>query len=149
MQMQSKGTSLIVESPTAFAQRAGKALSQGSSTGHKKRLGQFLTPSIVANFMASLTSIPLSSCVRIVDPGAGAGILGIALAERLAESGENLQYIEIDAFENDHRFLPVLKDSLSNLSLWLEQKGITLISRIHSSDFVLSNACALGDQLKF
>src|ERR1035437_9455051 len=147
--MHSEEMSLIVESPTAFAQKAGKALSLVSSAGHKKRLGQFLTPSIVANFMASLASPPLSSRVRIVDPGAGAGILGIALAEKLAESGELIRSIEIDAFENDHRFLPVLKDSLSNLSSWLERKGITLISRIHSSDFVLSNACALGDQLKF
>lgn len=54
---------------------------------NKKRLGQFFTGAQVADYMASLVSIPKLKEVRILDAGAGAGILTVACVLRCIEFG--------------------------------------------------------------
>jgi adenine-specific DNA-methyltransferase len=56
------------------------------SKAERKSLGQFFTSKSAARFMASLFTIPCQSAIRILDPGAGSGVLSAALIERL-ESG--------------------------------------------------------------
>jgi adenine-specific DNA-methyltransferase len=51
----------------------------GTSKSHKKQWGQFFTPYRVAQFMSRLPAQDVNDRdVRILDPGAGTGILGIA-----------------------------------------------------------------------
>lgn len=52
----------------------------------RREIGQFFTPPSVAAFMASMLD-PRIGPVRILDPGAGTGILGIAAAEHLLKRG--------------------------------------------------------------
>lgn len=49
----------------------------------RKRIGQFFTSKETAIYMASLFSIPNQSEISILDPGAGSGILSVALIEQL------------------------------------------------------------------
>ena len=50
----------------------------------RKKYGQFFTSKETASFMASLFAIPQGRhCISILDPGAGSGILSVALLERL------------------------------------------------------------------
>ncbi|MDR1486412.1 MAG: N-6 DNA methylase [Deltaproteobacteria bacterium] len=51
----------------------------------RKSLGQFFTSKETARFMASLFNIPSQSIIRILDPGAGSGILSAALIERMEQ----------------------------------------------------------------
>ena len=50
---------------------------------HKKAWGQFFTSPSIAAFMASLLRPPTRSEVRLLDPGAGTGVLGLSAAEAL------------------------------------------------------------------
>src|SRR5437867_3097723 len=67
-------------------QRASQTIPQGT----KSELGQYMTPSQIADFMASLFSTDKVTDIRLLDAGAGIGSLSIAFFERLiAESKIN------------------------------------------------------------
>jgi adenine-specific DNA-methyltransferase len=70
---------------TTTHESAGLAEEYRSNTdeSHKKEWGQFFTSVPVARFMASMFDPPTGHSVRVLDPGAGTGVLGLALAERL------------------------------------------------------------------
>ena len=56
----------------------------------KQELGQYFTPGHIADFMASLFPKNDGGDIRILDPGAGIGILSCALAERIAAEKWNV-----------------------------------------------------------
>ena len=65
----------------------------------RKKYGQFFTSKETARFMAGLYTISESlPKVRILDAGAGSGILSCALLERL-EWITSIQTIELEAIE--------------------------------------------------
>ncbi len=77
-----------------------------------KKYGQFFTSKKTARFMAGLYTIPASlSKVRILDAGAGPGILLCALLERL-ERITSIQMLELTCYENDDNILAVLRKNL-------------------------------------
>lgn len=78
----------------------------------RKKYGQFFTNKGTAQFMAGLYTIPENlSKVRILDAGAGSGILSCALLERL-EQINSIQIIELTCYENDKNILELLKENL-------------------------------------
>ncbi|MCM1144963.1 MAG: Eco57I restriction-modification methylase domain-containing protein, partial [Lachnoclostridium sp.] len=78
----------------------------------RKKYGQFFTSKETARFMAGLYTIPGSlSKIRILDAGAGSGILSCALLERL-EQMDSIQTVELTCYENDGNILGLLKENL-------------------------------------
>lgn len=78
----------------------------------RKKYGQFFTSKETACFMAGLYIIPENLFrVRILDAGAGSGILSCALLERL-EKVYSIQTIELTCYENDDKILGLLKENL-------------------------------------
>ena len=75
----------------------------------KSQLGQFMTPPSVADFMASLFSLPKSGAIRLLDAGAGQGALTTAFIERLPGD----RRISATAFEFDEEILPTLHANLA------------------------------------
>ena len=63
-------------------------------------LGQFLTPTPVAEFMASMFE-PLPSVVRLLDAGAGDGALTSAFVSRFFEKRHSVRAIEATPYELD------------------------------------------------
>ena len=100
----------------------------------------------VADFMAGLC-IGKAKKIRILDPGAGTGILACALCERLACGSHKLSQIVLEAYEVDHRLLPALEKSLDFLKRCLEQDGISLTFGIRKDDFIMRHAEALDNSL--
>jgi len=80
------------------------------SNQHKKSLGQFFTPARVAQFMASFVSPPKGKKVRILDSGAGIGILTAATVERCIELG--CEDIHAVLYELDQEVVPYLIESM-------------------------------------
>jgi adenine-specific DNA-methyltransferase len=80
-------------------------MSNVAAQGNKKRtskqieLAQFFTPQSIATYMASLFDNATGKDVRILDPGAGEGILGIAVADRLKPQAASTAatFVELDA----------------------------------------------------
>lgn len=75
----------------------------------KSQLGQFMTPSSVAEFMASLFELPVRSAIRLLDAGAGQGALTAAFVEWARGNSR----ISATAFEFDEAILPDLRATLA------------------------------------
>lgn len=131
--------------PTSYTDRVGQEYLRQASTEDRRLRGQFFTPVEVADFMAQLYPVAEARQLRILDPGAGAGVLGCALCEHVAASGK-VREIILDAYESDVDLADCLEKSLSYLKNWLRQKSVTLNFRIIREDFVLTNAEALAEK---
>ena len=78
----------------------------------RKKYGQFFTSELSAIYMASMFKINLEAdCIRLLDAGAGSGILSVALIERIRNMGYQGEII-LTCFENDHKIIPLLAENL-------------------------------------
>ncbi|MDU6959533.1 MAG: rRNA adenine N-6-methyltransferase family protein, partial [Veillonella dispar] len=100
----------------------------------RKKYGQFFTSIETAVFMASLFDIPENkSTLRILDTGAGTGILSAALIQRL-EGISSLQKIYLVCYENDHQVLEVLRRNLD----WIKtHSNIQIDYEIRNDNYIL------------
>ena len=109
---------LAVPDSDAIRRKVNAAL----EPGRKSALGQFMTPSVIAQFMANLfheTTRPST----VLDAGAGIGSLTIAAVPRLGN------VTSVDAWELD----PVMREHLEeNLNL------LGVPYRVHAEDFIRS-----------
>lgn len=78
----------------------------------RKKYGQFFTSMETARFMASLYESPAGkSCIKVLDAGAGSGILSCAFIEWI-EKFDNITEIKLICYENDENVLRLLKENL-------------------------------------
>lgn len=75
-------------------------------------LGQFFTPAAAAQLIASMPRIPESETLRILDPGAGSGVLSAALIGRILDERPDVS-VELVAVERDPAVIPHLKATLA------------------------------------
>lgn len=132
------------ELPSKFADRLGIYYTQQVTTKHKKDNGQFFTPTEIARLMASycdLTKLTL----RILDPGCGTAILTCALIEHLVETRNDIELIDLVAYETDPELISFSQKTLTYLKKWLSEKGIRFQYLLHIHDFILDNAKALKE----
>ena len=81
----------------------------------RKKYGQFFTPQKTAVFMASLFSKDFNKPeLRLLDAGAGTGLLTVALVEKLRKDGYQGNIIAV-CYENDMNVLPTLYKNLEKL----------------------------------
>ncbi|MCK6580505.1 MAG: Eco57I restriction-modification methylase domain-containing protein [Anaerolineae bacterium] len=122
------------ELPAAYAHRIAQWYL--SWTRSNKTLGQYFTPLATARFMAE--NLPLSgNPMRLLDPGAGLGILACAVCESSTSD------IELEAFELDDELADYLNGCLSYAQQWMSKRGYSLAYTILREDFVLTYADAL------
>jgi adenine-specific DNA-methyltransferase len=88
----------------------------------RSALGQFMTPTSVADFMAGLFPSIKKSNVRLLDAGAGIGSLTAAFLERQGHGNFGSGQVELTAYEID----PVLRERLADtLSHYAESLPVT------------------------
>lgn len=80
---------------------------QGVDFQRRSELGQFMTPSQIAHFMASLFDRSRFGDIRLLDPGAGLGALSTAFLD-VCFLSDKMHRAEVVAYEID----PFLKDRL-------------------------------------
>ena len=127
------------ETPTLspFAQ----ALHENLDKQHE--LGQFLTPSPVAEFMASLFEIYRNE-VNLLDAGAGAGALSAALVGRLCREPRKPKRISVTAYEIDGAQIESLRDTLDNCRRECERAGISFSATVLNEDFITAEGIQRG-----
>ncbi|ERT60383.1 Eco57I restriction-modification methylase [Prevotella sp. BV3P1] len=87
----------------------------GNSKADRKKYGQFFTPGTTAKFMASMFDIDMDRrSLKVLDAGAGSGILSVALISRMRESGYNGN-IHLVCYENDVKVLGLLEENLASI----------------------------------
>lgn len=109
------------------------------SIDQRKEKGQFFTNKKVAAFMASLVDID-SNELKVLDPGAGTGILSAAICDRVIKESKNKLKLTIDCYELDSYVIPYLKQVLSTCKDSLQEFGHEMDFNIYEYNFVLENA---------
>jgi len=132
---------------TDYAELLAKAAIQNSDLDERKRRGQFFTSKRISIFMAEMFDIRKVS-FRVLDPGAGIGILSAAFCECLLNL-EKPHDIFIDAYETDIKLIPYLNKVLRKCKLTLAARGHTLIYSIINKDFILENPNYLNKKTLF
>src|SRR3972149_524036 len=125
------------EGLASYAQRLSDLYSITYSSEIRKCRGQFFTPEKISKFMVSLLEFS-NTTIRLLDPGAGIGILSAAFCERLLNDGK-IEKLTIDAYEDDQNILPFLKMVLESCKLELEKNGLDVEYNIYETDFILQN----------
>ncbi|MCU7850228.1 MAG: Eco57I restriction-modification methylase domain-containing protein [Candidatus Thiodiazotropha sp. (ex Lucinoma kastoroae)] len=102
----------------------------------RKTLGQFFTGSIVSDYMASLINKPKSKTVRILDAGAGTGILTASTALRCLDFG--CKTVHAVLYELDSEAVPNLEQTLKIVQNTFSQQRGTFTFEIRCEDFILA-----------
>lgn len=134
------------ERPTEYADRVGAWYVAQRDDAQRKEMGLYLTPVIVADFMAKMLG-EMTGEVRLLDPASGAGILLCASVEHLAREVNPPVAIDLTAYELDEGLIEPLRAVLRHLKAWASKRGIEIKTHIRHEDFILSKAGALrGDE---
>lgn len=110
----------------------------------RKKYGQFFTSKETAAFMAGLFDMPEGKeNVSILDPGAGSGILSIALIERLQRC-RSLRAIRLVCYENDASIIDLLR---KNLEYAAQHSTANLVFEIRAENYILSQELEYNNML--
>lgn len=112
----------------------------------REELGQFFTPSPVAEMMASLFETK-SERVSILDAGAGIGTLFSAGVAKFINRENPPKEINVTAYEVDRLLLEYLADTLLLCEKACDQKGIKFSGTLREADFIKDAADALNGDL--
>lgn len=112
-----------------------KSFNKMTNRTARSKIGQFLTPAVIAQFMSSmLESTPQQ--VRILDPGAGVGVLFTACVETLISQANRPLSIKVVAYETDDTILPHLKETMKRCQSLCTSSGVLFQGIVRSEDFI-------------
>jgi len=115
-----------------------KRLSGSTQHDRKSEFGQFLTPSRVAEYMTGLFSSLRRMTVRLLDPGAGTGMLTCAFLQRAL--ADRVASLEASCFEIDDLILPRLVQNLHQSDALYFGAGIPLQIDTNAREFIKAAA---------
>jgi adenine-specific DNA-methyltransferase len=103
--------------------------------GQRAKLGQFLTPAGLAEFMASLFR-RFPSTTRVLDAGAGVGALLAATVAEACHRSSAPTRIEACTFEIEPLLVSYLRRTCRNCRSSCEQAGVSFDARVVQEDFI-------------
>jgi adenine-specific DNA-methyltransferase len=112
------------------------AFLRSKSLESRKTLGQFFTGSAVSDYMASLVVKPKSKTIRILDAGAGTGMLTASTA--LHCLGMGCKNVHAVLYELDYEAVASLKQTLNIIQRKFSKQLATFTYEICCQDFVLA-----------
>ena len=134
-------TRRLIKIPSKYAEELGNDFIISKEKKVIASLGQYFTPQIIAELIAkNFSEVKPANELKILDSGAGSGILSCTLCEQITNWQHKPKHIELTAYEIDNALVPLLKKSFSSLKHWLADKSISLSFSINDKDFVLENA---------
>lgn len=128
----------VNETLSDYAIRLANLYSEFCEVGIRKTKGQIFTPKQISMFMANMVKT-WPNTIRLMDPGAGTGILAAAFCDHVLGSDKKTTLI-IDAYENDPTLLPLLNATLRVCKSELAKSGHSMEYNIYGQDFILHNA---------
>lgn len=123
-----------------------KIINGNTSRTSRSEIGQFFTPATIARFMASLFEKQCKN-VRILDAGAGAGVLFAALVQRLCSNPELPKSIEVVAYESDSKILRHLQKTMELCRAACSDVGIRFDGVALCEDFISGALAEIEDGL--
>lgn len=135
--MHSLSNALIADADTT-RERANMALDEAT----RSSLGQFMTPGVVASFMASMFQ-DLGPEVRLLDAGAGVGSLTAAVVHEALARLQKPKLIEATAYEVDPVMISGLRDVFGSCEAAARRARARFIGRVVERDFIKDGASFL------
>ena len=123
-----------------------QSFNAATSRADRSQIGQFLTPASIADFMSSLFEAATKE-VRILDPGAGAGVLFAACVNKLLSQKKPPLSIEVVAYETDKAILSHLQETMDLCAAQCSQRSIPFLGSIKEEDFIASALSAAEESL--
>lgn len=117
-----------------------KAVRQDIDQERKAALGQFMTPSTIARFMASLFDPTPLQTSRLLDAGAGIGSLSCAFLDRIVSDDLPFKRVEVVAYEIDATLRKHLSQTLDDY-----RKALDLGVSVLSEDFIEAAAMLIRE----
>lgn len=123
--------------PLEIAEAQRMSAWDGLDPAVRRAYGQFFTPEPLATFIASriTLNVPGSRPLKILDPGAGVGSLGVALLERLVAEAPRTP-LHLTAVEIDKDVLPALEKTRTAALAWAQAHGVDLEFDVVHGDFI-------------
>jgi len=131
-------TSALVSSTDSRRRSATSELNQDT----RSDLGQFLTPPLVARFMAGMFG-DLPEHLRLLDAGAGIGSLTAAFVAEVCSRGGNTKSLAATAFEIDPILAPHLRDTFSTCERACTESDIEFEGYVYPTDFLETAVASL------
>ncbi len=100
--------------------------------------GQYFTPERAAVLIAGFPSLPSRGTIKVLDPGAGSGMLTAALVERIATEAPEL-VVEVHAVEVDPALLPSLDATARMCEKWAAGHGVRVRVDVRREDLIESS----------
>lgn len=140
------GPELSSERPSGVEQAAQFQCNLADILDQRSRsaLGQFMTPRTVATFMAGLFG-PVPRAVRLLDAGAGAGMLTAAFVEWACRQETPPFSIDVTAFEVDSILAERLSITMRACAAECERCHVLFSWRVLEEDFLAYSARKLMD----
>lgn len=132
----------------ADVERRQEALAITLDRPRRAQLGQFFTPAPTASFIASMLGTPEGKSIRVLDPGAGVGILCAAAVVQLVTHQSRIKSIELVAYELDARLDEDLRKTLIACELWARSAGVGLSWQLRASDYVADVGSPFGESAR-
>jgi len=123
-----------------------KAAAIENPRSRQEELGQFLTATPVAAFMASMFGV-LPQSVRLLDAGAGTGALTAAFVSRCCEKHDGVRAIEATLYELDGEILKALAETMRECGRLCADAGIRFTFTIHHANFIQEMSIRLAGDL--
>jgi adenine-specific DNA-methyltransferase len=95
------------------ADRVRRQVARRTAQKYKSELGQFMTPSSVARFMAEMFPPSALDTCRLLDAGAGVGALSCAFLDRWIAGGFAFRAVEATVYEVDEKLRAHLEQHLA------------------------------------
>ncbi|HLP88110.1 MAG TPA: BsuBI/PstI family type II restriction endonuclease [Nostocaceae cyanobacterium] len=113
---------------------------------NKTQMGQFLTPSSIANIMANMFDFSLSN-ISLLDAGAGVGSLLAAVIFHLCQLEKKPKSLHVTAYEIDANFIKYLQQTLTWCEVKCQNLNIKFTYTIYHEDFIQAVANKLQTPL--
>lgn len=98
-----------------------------TSVNHKEFFGQYFTPYPIAKFMSSLFPAT-DKKIKLLDPGAGIGILSCSFMERIVNEKWNIPEIHISAYDIDKDVYTTLSKNIASSSSAFKKSDYEIFS---------------------
>ncbi|MCL2470800.1 MAG: Eco57I restriction-modification methylase domain-containing protein [Propionibacteriaceae bacterium] len=108
--------------------------------------GQFFTPEQAAVLIASMPHLPFGDPIKVLDPGAGSGMLTAAIVERLVSEAPSRK-VEVRSVEVDASLIPALERTAGLCRDWAYSHGADVSVNVVQGD-IIEHSTGLESQLK-
>jgi len=110
----------------------------------RKSFGQFFTSVATARFMAKMLTVPSKSTIKILDPGAGTGILSAALIEFINIQHTHIKEIELTCYETNLDVFSLLERNIEHVKNCSKLK---ITAKIIKDSYILSQSHDFSETL--